>query len=263
MLGKGKATAATDADLARLADSLQVHPADLEAIAQVESAGFGWFPDGRIKILFEKHWFYKFLPDAARTNAMKSGLARKSWISPKNGGYKDQATAGERYKLLERAIKIDREAAFKSVSVGTFQIMGFNHGICGHQTAEGMFNAFCEGELYQLSALASFLTAKGLLPAIRARDFAKVETVYNGGGLNGTYAKKMREASDKLRAGKWKNYRPAVVSHETPVRDTQPDLSATGGSQPAAIEQGPVPSGNWLEKFLKSLADIIVKGWKK
>lgn len=254
MLGKGKAAAATDADLARLADSLQVHPADLEAIAQVESAGFGWFPDGRIKILFEKHWFYKFLPDAARTNAMKSGLARKSWISPKNGGYKDQATAGERYKLLERAIKIDREAAFKSVSVGTFQIMGFNHGICGHQTAEGMFNAFCEGELYQLSALAGFLTAKGLLPAIRARDFAKVEAIYNGGGLNGTYAKKMREASDKLRAGKWKGYRPVVAAAEA---------APASAESVATIEQGPVPSGNWLEKFLKPLAEIIVKGWKK
>lgn len=243
MLGKGKAAAATDADLARLADSLQVYPADLEAIAEVESAGFGWFPDGRIKILFEKHWFYKFLPEAVRTNAMKSGLARKGWISPKNGGYKDQATASERYKLLERAIKIDREAAFKSVSVGTFQIMGFNHGICGHQTAEGMFSAFCEGELYQLSALAGFLTAKGLLPAIRARDFAKVETVYNGGGLNGAYAKKMREASDKLRAGKWKDYHPSgAEAAPAPAKPT------------AKIEQGPIPGGNWLEKLLSVLA---------
>ncbi len=57
----------------------------------------GWLADGRIKILFEKHWFYKQLPDETRTNAMKNGLA-----------------------------------AFGSVSVGKFQIMGFNHKICGH-----------------------------------------------------------------------------------------------------------------------------------
>lgn len=212
MLGKGKAAAATDADIARLADSLQCHPADLEAIAEVESSGFGWFPDGRIKILFEKHWFYKLIPVEARTNAMKNGLARKNWISPKNGGYKDQATADARYKLLERAIKIDREAAFQSISIGSFQIMGFNHAICGHQTAEGMFNAFCESEVYQLSALAGFLTNKGLLSAIRSRDFQKIETVYNGGGLNGAYAQKMKVASDKLRAGKWKGYKGGSMS---------------------------------------------------
>src|SRR5690606_19061870 len=91
-LGKGRAEAITDSDIASLADSLQVHPADLEAIAEVESNGFGWFPDGRMKILFEKHWFYKYLDGTVRTNAMKSGLARKNWISPAKGGYKDQSS---------------------------------------------------------------------------------------------------------------------------------------------------------------------------
>lgn len=255
MLGKGKATAATDADLARLADSLQCHPADLEAIAQVESQGFGWFPDGRIKILFEKHWFYKFIPDSARTNAMKNGLARKNWIKPANGGYKDQATADDRYKLLERAIKIDREAAFKSVSVGSYQIMGFNHAICGHQTAEGMFTAFCESEVYQLSALAGFLTNKGLLPAIRARDFARVETVYNGGGLNGAYAKKMREASDKLRAGKWKDYKPGSLT-APPVTPAPPPAA------PVTHPVTPASRGNRLADLLKALLSLF-KGSKK
>lgn len=54
----------------------------------------------------------------------------------------------------------------------------------------------------------------------------------------------------------------AVASHETPVRDTQPDLPVTGDAQTAAIEQGPVPSGNWLAGILKSLFEIV-KGWNK
>lgn len=264
-LGKGKAAAITDADMAKLADDLQCHPADLEAIAQVESAGFGWFADGRIKILFEKHWFYKLLPDEKRTNAMKNGLARKNWISPANGGYKDQDKPDDRYKLLERAIKVDREAAFSSISVGKFQIMGFNHKICGHQTAEGMFNAFCESEVYQLSAFAGFLVNKGLVKAIRARDFDRVEEVYNGGGLGGAYAKKMRAESDKLRAGKWKGYRPgslAVVSHKPPIHDTQPDLPVVDANQPARIEQGPVPSGNWLAGILAFIAKLFTGSGK-
>ena len=253
-LGKGKAAAITAADIARLADSLQVHPADLEAIAEVESGGFGWFPDGRMKILFEKHWFYKLIRDEARTNAMKSGLARKTFIKPANGGYKDQGTASARYDLLARAIKIDREAAFKSISMGTFQIMGFNHSLCGHQTAEGMFNAFCEGELYQLSALAGFLNDKGLVPAIRARDFAKIETVYNGGGLNGVYAKRMREESDKLRAGKWAGYKPGSLAA---APTGTPAVAENAGG---AIAQGPVPSGGWLAKLLLSLVNLLKGG---
>lgn len=255
-LGKGKAAAATDADMAKLADDLQCHPADLEAIAQVESAGFGWFPDGRIKILFEKHWFYKFIPDAARTNAMKNGLARKNWIKPANGGYKDQATPNDRYRLLEKAIKVDREAAFKSISMGTFQIMGFNHAICGHQTAEGMFNAFCQSEVYQLSAFAGFLNTKGLVPAIRARDFARVEQVYNGGGLNGAYARKMKAASDKLRAGKWKDYRPGSKRD----LDTTPKPSEPSLLQPKTPDVGttpPAPSGNWLAALISIIAKLF------
>lgn len=250
-LGKGKAAAITAADIARLADSLQVHPADLEAIALVESGGFGWFPDGRIKILFEKHCFHKLLSPSERALATADKLARPKWISPAAGGYKDQATAGARYALLERAIKLNRDAAFQSISIGTYQIMGFNHAICGHQTAEGMFNAFCESELYQLSALAGFLTNKGLLPAIRARDFAKVETIYNGGGLKGAYAKHMRQESDKLRAGKWAGYKPGAF----PAASADPKPTKDAGS---VIAQGPVPSGGgWLAGFLLSLLNLL------
>lgn len=255
-LGKGKAAAATDADMAKLADDLQCHPADLEAIAQVESNGFGWFADGRMKILFEKHWFYKLIPDEKRTNAMKSGLARKNWISPKNGGYKDQDKPDDRYKLLERAIKVDREAAFKSISMGKFQIMGFNHLICGHQTAEGMFNAFCESEVYQLSAFAGFLNTKGLVPAIRARDFARVEDVYNGGGLGGAYAKKMKAASDKLRDGKWKDYRPGSMSNlGTTPKPSEPSVSEP--KTPDLSTTLPAPSGNWLAALISIIAKLF------
>lgn len=257
MLGKGKASAATDADIARLADSLQCHPADLEAIAQVESAGFGWFPDGRIKILFEKHQFYKFIPEAARTNAVKNGLARKNWISPDKGGYEDQNTPDARYKLLERAIKVDREAAFKAISSGRFQIMLFNHDICGHQTAEGMFNAFCESEVYQLSALAGFLTNKGLLPAIRSRDFQKIETIYNGGGLNGAYAKKMKAASDKLRAGKWKDYKAGSMASPSPVVAPTPIPTPKPIPAPPVAEPAPVVKRSGLSALIELILNLF------
>ena len=252
-LGKGEAIAISDADFARCADAIGCHPADLEAIAMVESGGFGWFPDGRIKILFEKHWFYKYIEGTTRTNAVKAGLARASWISPKQGGYNDQASADDRYELLEKAIKVNREGAFKSVSIGTYQIMGFNHRVCGHMTAEDMFNAFCKSEVYQLSAFVAFLKSKGLVSAIQRRDFAAVERGYNGGGLNGAYAARMKAESDKLRAGKWKNYK--VGSYGVPKT---PEPVAP----PIPIDAEPAPDAkpNLISKILSILSKLFNRG---
>lgn len=221
-LGKGKAAAITDADIARLAESLGCYPADLEAIAEVESDGFGWFPDGRIKILFEKHKFYAHLPADKRAAAVKAGLARKAFVSPKKGGYKDQPDANARYGLLRRAIALDENAAFMSISIGKFQIMGFNHKACGHQTARQMFDAFCESEVYQLSAFAGFLHGKGLVPALKARDFARIEEGYNGGALNGEYAARMKTESDRLRADKWKGYKSGSLTAPKPADVPKP-----------------------------------------
>jgi hypothetical protein len=210
-LGKGRAAAIAAAEMAALADELGCHPADLEAIAEVESGGFGWYRDGRIKILFEKHWFFKLVAVALRATALKYGLARKSWVSPSKGGYRDQKTPDQRYAILAKAIDLDREAAFASVSIGRFQIMGFNHKICGFASASAMWMKFLDSERHQLRAFANFLKSKGLIAAIRRRDFAKVEKGYNGGGLGGAYARRMKAESDKLRAGKWKNYRPGSL----------------------------------------------------
>jgi len=247
-LGKGKATAISDYAIADMARSLQCHPADLEAISEVESNGFGWFPDGRIKILFEKHWFYKLIPEAKRANASKSGIARKSWISPKNGGYKDQPDADARYKLLARAIAVDENAAYQSVSIGTYQIMGFNYSACGHKSAKEMFDAFCESEAAQLAAFVAFLRNKGLIKAIQDRDFAQVEKVYNGGGLNGAYATKMRKASEKLRSSKWANWT---------AQSPKPVVAPTVPEKPKPQPEAPAVAGNWLAALIKFILSLF------
>jgi hypothetical protein len=223
-LGKGRAAAITAAEMAALADELGCHPADLEAIAEVESGGFGWYRDGRIKILFEKHWFFKLVESARRSTAVKLGLARKSWVPPSRGGYRDQKTPDQRYAILAKAIDFDHEAAFASVSIGRFQIMGFNYEICGFVSASAMWKKFLKSERHQLRAFANFLKSKGLVAALRRRDFAKIEKGYNGGGLGGAYARRMKVESDKLRADKWKNYRPGSMKAEP--------VSAAGMAEP-------------------------------
>lgn len=249
-LGKGRAAAMTDAEMAALADELVCHPANLEAIAEVESSGFGWFRDGRIKILFEKHWFYKLVDRARRDQAVSAGLARRSWVSPANGGYKDQKGAAARYRLLEAAMRLDRDAGLQSISIGRFQIMGFNHEICGFDTVEEMWTAFLDSEKHQLRAFANFLKSKNLVAAVRRGDFATVEEGYNGGGLNGRYARRMKKASDKLRAGKWKGYVPGSLRVEPePEPEPAPVPAPRPEPKPDAKPPPPISDGdgrpNW------------------
>ncbi|PTW53933.1 uncharacterized protein DUF3380 [Breoghania corrubedonensis] len=231
-LGKGRAEAVSDDAMAALAREIGCHPADLEAIAEVESNGFGWFPDGRIKILFEKHWIYRNLSGTARKRAVQAGLARKKWIAPKAGGYSDQATADQRYVLLARAIEIDEEAALRSISMGRFQIMGFNYSLCGFTSARQMWAAFCDSEKHQLRAFASFLHNKRLGEALRNRDFARIEDVYNGGGLGGAYARRMARKSDQLRAGKWQGW----------------EEREGGASEPVLLAPAPLPNPKPIAK---------------
>ena len=223
MFGTGPARAITKGHIAQLADEMQCHPADLEAIAKVESAGFGWFRDGRIKILPEPHVFYRELPKAKRAMALRKGLATKSYRETRRSGhYRRMGPVDARYDFFERMIEYDRVAAFRSISMGTYQIMGFNAELCGFLDAEAMWHAFLEGEHAQLYAFAQFLRKKGLVSAIQRRDFGKVERKYNGGGQGGKYAKRMMVASRNLRRGKWARYEPGTYVAVTPDLKPEP-----------------------------------------
>lgn len=259
MLGKGRAEAISLQDYLDLANEIGCHPADLEAIAKVESGGFGWYKDGRMKILFEKHWFYKLLKGAQRTQAVKQGLARKSWISPRRGGYRDQKTASMRYDILERAMKINRSAALKSISMGRFQIMGFNHKICGFNTVEDMWSKFLDSEKWQLHGFRMFLKNKKLEPAMRTRNFARIEKIYNGGGLGGAYARRMRTESDRLRRGKYKNWKPGPRVKKPKEPPLPPIMKPTEPvKEPTKPKEPPAQENFWVslfKAFFKSLGN--------
>jgi hypothetical protein len=235
-LGKGRAEAITNNDIASLATEVGCHPATLEAIAEVESNGFGWFDDGRIKILPEPHKFHEYLPAGKRAAALKAGLATTSYAQTKASGHYKKMTnsPGPRYDMLAKWIEIDADAAFKSISVGKFQIMGFNAATCGFSGARAMFDAFVDSEVNQLRAFGRFLIKNGLRTALKQENFARVEEVYNGGGLNGAYAKRMKAESDKLKRGKWAKWPvtwPGKNEARAPVVEPKP----------AAVDPKPVP----------------------
>lgn len=234
MLGQGRAAAISNDDMAALARELGCHPATLEAIAEVESNGFGWFDDGRIKILPEPHKFDDYLPKARRAEALRLGLASPSFEATRASGHYKRMTngPGPRYAFLARLIAFDENAAFNAISVGRFQIMGFNHEVCGYPTAKAMFDAFVDSEAEQLRAFGRFLVSKNLKAALAAENFDLVEQRYNGGGLNGVYATRMRAEAAKLKRGKW-----AKWPSDWPGKGKAP---AAPAPQPAPAGVGPV-----------------------
>lgn len=153
------------------AAAIPVQAASLWAVLKVETRGFGYLPDKRPQILFERHIFNRRTrgvfdagyPDLSNTEA---------------GGYSGGAAE---YTRLARAMQLDRKAAYESASWGLGQIMGFNATLLGYESAEDMVESFKAGEDAQLDATVRFITGNAsLLGAFRSRNWARFAFFYNG-----------------------------------------------------------------------------------
>lgn len=145
--------------------------AALWSILRVETKGFGFFPDCRPKILFERHIF------SGRTGGRFDASA-PDLSNGQPGGY--SSGVGE-YTRLKRALLLDRQAALESVSWGLGQVMGFNAVKIGHADVESMIAAFAADEAAQIMGCARFITATpALATAYRAHRWDRVAFFYNG-----------------------------------------------------------------------------------
>ena len=168
-----------EADLGAAADMLGVDVASIKAVHKVESAGSGFLPDGRVKILFERHIFYREL-HKKHGKAVADHWAKEAphICNRTPGGYLGNAAEYPRYA---RAATIDTECAQKSASWGLYQIMGFNHAAAGFATVAEMAAAMNSGERVHLLAFAAFIQAdKTLHSYLKARDWPKFARRYNG-----------------------------------------------------------------------------------
>jgi hypothetical protein len=167
----GKAAVLTKQGFDKVLERLQVDEASLWALLTVETRGFGYLPDRRPKILYERHIFHK------RTNGRFSA-ANPDISSRDSGGYLGGAAE---YARLDRAIKLDRLAALESASWGLGQIMGFNASQLGYVGAEAMVASFLEGEDLQLDGAMRFITRNPPLElAFIKKKWASVAFFYNG-----------------------------------------------------------------------------------
>ena len=181
----GDPTPLTNQDYERAARSIGCTVAAIRAVAQVESAGNGFLADGRPKILFERHIFF-------RESGRKFSDTHPHISWPKGGGYLGGA---KEYDRLHEAIGLDRKAALRSVSWGKFQVMGFNHALVGFPDLEDFVKKMVSGEPAQLDAFLGFIKANGLADELIRRDWAGFARGYNGEGYRKfKYDTKMADA---------------------------------------------------------------------
>jgi hypothetical protein len=161
----------SDADYQRAADLLGVEVATIKAVVKIEAAGRGFLTDGRPKILFERHWFWKLTPKPV-------SKTRPDLSNPKAGGYQGGAREWDR---LDEAIEFDRRAALQSASWGLGQIMGFNYKVAGYNDIETFVEAMHHSEGKQLDAMITFIKSHPRMAlALHSHNWAAFAKAYNG-----------------------------------------------------------------------------------
>lgn len=227
---KGRAKRIDDIDLPKIGATIGVGEDEIHAVIDVEAAGSGFDSQGRPRILFERHWFYRLLPDSKKTKAQAEGLAVKKWSRATYN--KDQ------YALLARAMKIDEDAALQSASWGMGQIMGFNHAKAGYKTVQAMVEAFMDDEEHHLEAMVNFIRNAGLDDNLRNHDWAGFARGYNGAGY------RQNKYDTKLDAAyrKWSKIRdtPYDPANDVPVPPQKP---ADARNPVPAPKPAPEPKG--------------------
>jgi hypothetical protein len=180
----------------------------LWAVLTVESRGFGFLPDRRPKILFERHVFHR--ETGGRFAAEVPDLSAVS-----GGGY----IGGEaEYDRLGRALAVCRKAklgddpALRSASWGMGQVMGFNAIAAGFSGPADMVARMAESEDAQLAGMISFIRSKKLDARLRARDWTGFARGYNGEGFaKFQYDLKLKAAFEKFSSGVSRDLRARTV----------------------------------------------------
>ncbi len=241
---KGAAKRIEDIDLPRIGFRIGVGEDEIHAFMDVEAAGSGFDHDGRPKILFEPHVFYRNLAGAQRDAAVAAGLAYKRWGTkpyPKDS-----------YPRLIEAMKIDETAALKAASWGLGQILGENFHQVGYDTPQAMVLAFMDDEEHHLEAMVQFLIANHIDDDLRRHAWPVVARVYNGAGKYIEYARQLAMAFArwaKIRDTPWT--RPVGVAAGIPEF---PAMTATPPAPPA-----PSPFGDLIHLLGSTGLNVLMQ----
>ena len=178
------------------AGRLGIEPAVAVAVLLAESGGDGFGPDGRLKIRFENHiflqqWGAQNKPVFERFFAFNQQESWKNhlWRSNRESEWQScHTTQAQEWQVLDFARNFIEEPALKSISMGSAQIMGFNHAALGYGSARAMFDDFQSGEEAQIRAFFRFVENQRLVVPLRQKEYVTFARGYNGPGQPEFYA---------------------------------------------------------------------------
>lgn len=190
----------SEGDFATAATTLGVEVAAIKAVAEVETSGDPFDDAGRPRILYERHYFH-------RLTSGKYSEKHPDISNATAGGY---GKFSAQYGKLERAYKLDVDAALKSASWGKFQIMGNNFSKAGYSSVKLMVQAMSKSEADHLKAFANLVGSdKGMLKALQGKDWAAFAKGYNGAGYK-------KNDYDTKMANAYKTFKAATTAAKKP-----------------------------------------------
>lgn len=195
----------SEQDLIDFANAYNLELAVVKAVNEVESGGKGFLVDGRPKILFEGHVFWRQL-EARNINPNAYVNANTQDILFKNYTRKYYLGGTAEYTRLEKAINLNPDKKFSdaakcSASWGLYQIMGFNALTIGYSTIDDYVEKMYLNEGEHLKAFGLFLKANNLIGLLRDKKWADFALRYNGAGYKvNKYDEKLMKAYLKFKA---------------------------------------------------------------
>ncbi len=172
----------TDEDFYEIAEDLDVEPAAIRAIVEIETGKThsGFHADSLPVINFDLPVFRR---TAARRKINLSKYAKSHpevFRAPNIRNYGSQQAAQQ--ARLDAAMTIDSIAAIESTFWGMFQIGGFNWKLCGTESREEFLRLMKRSEYDQLKLFANYIRNTGLLKYLKAKNWAAFSKIYNGPG---------------------------------------------------------------------------------
>lgn len=151
------AKAVTEDELLQFAKQLgDVNTKRIKAVGKVETNGSAWDKDGTPKILYERHYFYKFVKKTIYLPGYKDQfLSNPTW-----GGYTqdfNKNNINDSWEKLAFAACIDPIGAFSSVSISSFQVMGTYYKELGYNNPIDMLYDVSRDESVHYKLLVGFI----------------------------------------------------------------------------------------------------------
>ncbi|MDE6109910.1 MAG: N-acetylmuramidase family protein [Muribaculaceae bacterium] len=170
----------TEQDFEEVAAELGVEVAAIKAVTEIEAGPGhqGFWADGKPLINFDLSMYRK---RAARRGVQLNkytGTHSVIFNRPNTARYGSQQAAQQ--ARLDAAMSIDSISAIEGTFWGMFQIGGFNYERCGTKSHAEFLKLMSRSERDQLELFAEFIRRAGLLPALRAKDWATFARGYNG-----------------------------------------------------------------------------------